>query len=81
MAKRLKLCKKTGEACRDTCQTHQVDVTAIPVKLKGALWQRPATLDDLRGILKCTSEKKVRFVVGDNGKGLYRLTDGNTRQG
>ena len=64
----IKLCKRTGEKCQETCQKASKCHTRT-----SNIWHHPKTLDELRLILSgFTDETKYRLVGGNTGTGVFK---------
>ncbi|XP_063399739.1 xanthine dehydrogenase/oxidase-like [Mytilus trossulus] len=62
-------CSKTGQRCHGKCHPHMGQ--QLQVIGADAVWYRPTTLDQLFKIISDNPGKKVRFVFGNTGSGVY----------
>ncbi|CAC5385055.1 XDH [Mytilus coruscus] len=62
-------CHKTGQRCHGKC--HPQMGQQLQVIGADAVWYRPTTLDQLFKIVSDNPGKKVRFVFGNTGSGVY----------
>ncbi|XP_076115153.1 xanthine dehydrogenase-like isoform X1 [Mytilus galloprovincialis] len=63
-------CSKTGQRCHGKC--HPEMGQKLQVIGADAVWNRPATLDELFKAISDNPGKKIRFVFGNTGSGVYK---------
>ncbi|KAK3581553.1 hypothetical protein CHS0354_031893 [Potamilus streckersoni] len=63
-----KLCKRTGKICTGQCS----DSTSVRLVLRDAQWYKPTTEQELIDILKKCIDKKIRFIMGNTGTGVFK---------
>lgn len=68
-----KFCPKTGDRCYGKC--HPKEGKQLQVVGSDAVWYRPTTFDQLFKIIAANPGKKVRFVFGNTGSGVYKELD------
>ncbi|KAK3789287.1 hypothetical protein RRG08_001677 [Elysia crispata] len=61
------LCPKTGETCPGTCSGRSLDL-----KVNGACWYRPTSLEELCNVMKVNNDKKIRLVFGNTSSGIFK---------
>ena len=64
-------CSKTGQRCHGKC--HPEMGQKLQVIGADAVWNRPATLDELFKAISDNPGKKIRFVFGNTGSGIYHV--------
>ncbi|KAL3841842.1 hypothetical protein ACJMK2_019941 [Sinanodonta woodiana] len=63
-----KLCKRTGKKCVGECS----DSASVRLVLRDAQWFKPTTEQELTNILNSSTGKRIRFVMGNTGTGVFK---------
>ncbi|KAL3841843.1 hypothetical protein ACJMK2_019942 [Sinanodonta woodiana] len=63
-----KLCKRTGKRCTGQCPNSP----SVRLVLRDAQWYKPTTEEELTDILKKSTDKRIRFIMGNTGTGVFK---------